>query len=93
MGSLIYFEETELRLGLPGGDGRGDGEAVKKRGFTETVDLKLNLVTDSDEGNKTTEKNVALSSAGKDLPKPPPAKYSSLSYLPLFFFFLFFNSS
>lgn len=37
----LKFEETELRLGLP-----GDGESVKssgKRGFAETVDLELNL--------------------------------------------------
>ncbi|KAM6577033.1 hypothetical protein CsatB_028870 [Cannabis sativa] len=54
MGSveLINFEETELRLGLPGGKGSvevagGVPEMVKnngiKRGFSETVDLKLNL--------------------------------------------------
>lgn len=53
--SLINFEETELRLGLPGGNGSTttetirDPEALKlnnngKRGFSETVvDLKLNL--------------------------------------------------
>lgn len=54
--SLINFEETELRLGLPGGNnknGSKDQEALKinnngKRGFCETsttgvVDLKLNL--------------------------------------------------
>ncbi|GMH10479.1 hypothetical protein Nepgr_012320 [Nepenthes gracilis] len=45
----IDFEETELRLGLPGGGGN-EGEVAKnnvKRGFseTETVDLKLNLST------------------------------------------------
>ncbi|RWR88865.1 auxin-responsive protein IAA30-like protein isoform X2 [Cinnamomum micranthum f. kanehirae] len=33
----LNFEETELRLGLPGGGG--------KRGFSETVDLKLDLPT------------------------------------------------
>ncbi|KAE8704028.1 Auxin-induced protein AUX28 [Hibiscus syriacus] len=35
------FEETELRLGLPG----EGGEVVRKRGFSETVDLKLNQLT------------------------------------------------
>ncbi|KAJ6405703.1 hypothetical protein OIU84_013629, partial [Salix udensis] len=37
------FEETELRLGLPGNSGGGEGEMARKRGFSETVDLKLNL--------------------------------------------------
>ncbi|XP_038880210.1 auxin-responsive protein IAA16-like [Benincasa hispida] len=83
MGSLIDFEETELRLGLPGGDGRSDGDAMKKRVFTETVDLKLNLVTNSDEGNKTTDKNVVSSSVGKDLPKPPPAKAQVVGWPPV----------
>lgn len=45
-GYSLNLKETELCLGLPGGGG-GDGEtAVKftgKRGFSETVDLKLNL--------------------------------------------------
>ncbi|EOA31334.1 hypothetical protein CARUB_v10014507mg [Capsella rubella] len=43
---MINFEATELRLGLPGGNHGGDMAAVKnngKRGFSETVDLKLNL--------------------------------------------------
>ncbi|XP_038993917.1 auxin-responsive protein IAA16-like [Hibiscus syriacus] len=41
----INFEDTELRLGLPGGKGN-DGETTKnnsKRGVSETVNLKLNL--------------------------------------------------
>ena len=59
---MINFEETELRLGLPGDNGGGGGgggggyhkssdqlvEIMKscgKRGFSETVDLKLNLST------------------------------------------------
>ncbi|KAK4849009.1 hypothetical protein QYF36_019721 [Acer negundo] len=36
----LGFEATELRLGLPG---NGEGEGGRKRGFSETVDLKLNL--------------------------------------------------
>ncbi|KAF8692202.1 hypothetical protein HU200_039805 [Digitaria exilis] len=45
----LGFEETELRLGLPGGGGGGDGEGARvmsssgKRGFAETIDLKLKL--------------------------------------------------
>uniref|UniRef100_A0A1J3G8W2 Auxin-responsive protein n=1 Tax=Noccaea caerulescens TaxID=107243 RepID=A0A1J3G8W2_NOCCA len=43
---MINFEATELRLGLPGGNHGGDqlaGKSIGKRGFSETVDLKLNL--------------------------------------------------
>ncbi|CAH8305886.1 unnamed protein product [Eruca vesicaria subsp. sativa] len=42
---MINFEATELRLGLPG-ENHGGGMPAKnngKRGFSETVDLKLNL--------------------------------------------------
>lgn len=42
---MINFEATELRLGLPGENHVG-AMTVKnngKRGFSETVDLKLNL--------------------------------------------------
>ncbi|KAG2536509.1 hypothetical protein PVAP13_9NG193500 [Panicum virgatum] len=37
----LGFEETELRLGLPGGG--SDAAAARKRGFEETIDLKLKL--------------------------------------------------
>ncbi|CAN6298512.1 unnamed protein product [Urochloa humidicola] len=41
----LGFDETELRLGLPGGGGSdaGDAVAARKRGFEETIDLKLKL--------------------------------------------------
>lgn len=46
----MNLKETELCLGLPGGGGGGSGgneaEMLKttgKRGFSETIDLKLNL--------------------------------------------------
>ncbi|CAD6213691.1 unnamed protein product [Miscanthus lutarioriparius] len=40
----LGFEETELRLGLPGGNDPGDAAtAARKRGFEETIDLKLKL--------------------------------------------------
>uniref|UniRef100_A0A0D9Y167 Auxin-responsive protein n=1 Tax=Leersia perrieri TaxID=77586 RepID=A0A0D9Y167_9ORYZ len=45
----LGFDATELRLGLPGGGG-GDGDSSPaarsssgKRGFSETIDLKLKL--------------------------------------------------
>ncbi|XP_043697942.1 auxin-responsive protein IAA16-like isoform X2 [Telopea speciosissima] len=57
MTNMLNFEETELRLGLPGGGGSSggttmamDGETTTttnknggKRGFSETVDLQLNF--------------------------------------------------
>ncbi|KAK7277824.1 hypothetical protein RJT34_22841 [Clitoria ternatea] len=53
---MINFEETELRLGLPGGSANDHGESTTlkiisgKRGFSETasVDLKLNLSSNND---------------------------------------------
>ncbi|TVU49239.1 hypothetical protein EJB05_00538 [Eragrostis curvula] len=47
MATDLGFEATELRLGLPGGGGGGgEGEGRSssgKRGFAETIDLKLKL--------------------------------------------------
>ncbi|KAJ7978115.1 Auxin-responsive protein [Quillaja saponaria] len=89
--NMINFEETELRLGLPGGIGN-DGEAVKnnamntmssminngKRGFSETsVDLKLNLSSsESDSTGEATEKTTTMASRSKD-PARPPANWLS----------------
>jgi auxin-responsive protein IAA len=43
MATGLGYESTELRLGLPGGvDGEGRS-ASGKRGFAETIDLKLKL--------------------------------------------------
>lgn len=83
----LKFEETELRLGLP-----GDGESAKssgKRGFAETVDLELNLPAGAAKeavagagggqgekvmkgGNVKKEKN--LLAGGADPAKPPAPK-------------------
>ncbi|KAE8728492.1 Auxin-induced protein AUX28 [Hibiscus syriacus] len=71
----INFEETELRLGLPGGKGN-DGETIKyngKRGFSETVDLKLNLSAkeaESEEPEKMKEKS-SIAPRSTDPAKPP----------------------
>lgn len=88
--SMINFEETELRLGLPGGIGNGnDGEVAKsngKRGFSETVDLKLNLSTKEsakggDEEKVMKEKTVAPP-ASTD-PAKPPAKAQVVGWPPI----------
>ncbi|XWS76317.1 hypothetical protein CRYUN_Cryun01aG0165600 [Craigia yunnanensis] len=69
------YEETELRLGLPGG---GKGEVVRKRGFFETVDLKLNLsskessgMDPNDEKVKSLQKEKNLLPCDTDTAKPP----------------------
>lgn len=77
----LCLEATELRLGPP-----GDGEMTKnsgKRGFSETIDLKLKLKTvhDADESGVETEKmerspsQKNVHSENKD-PEKPPAKYA-----------------
>jgi auxin-responsive protein IAA len=59
------LEETELRLGLP-----GDGDALKnscKRGFEETIDLKLMLPTIGMEEVKKEEATINRSPSVKNL--------------------------
>ena len=74
---LIHFEETELRLGLPGGNSDGPSEAAKsngKRGFSETVDLKLNLSSkESGPLDQVDEKEKATApvTPSSDPVKPP----------------------
>ncbi|XP_059632422.1 auxin-responsive protein IAA14-like [Cornus florida] len=96
LGKDLNLKETELCLGLPGGGGGGGGEGcgemmkiTGKRGFSETVDLKLNLqsiesVADLKEKNKTTttlkEKN--LLPCTKD-PAKPPAKAQVVGWPPV----------
>lgn len=73
----LNFMETELCLGLPGGGG-GESDSVKvngKRGFSETVDLKLKLQSnesDLKENMNTSAKEKAMLPP-KD-PIKPPAK-------------------
>ncbi|KAE8729673.1 Auxin-induced protein AUX28 [Hibiscus syriacus] len=87
--STINFEETELRLGLPGGVGN-DGEMAKnngKRGYSDMADLKLNLSTTTKEGSvvdeteKMKEKNsVAPRSAD---PAKSPSKAQVVGWPPV----------
>uniref|UniRef100_A0A0D3HWH7 Auxin-responsive protein n=1 Tax=Oryza barthii TaxID=65489 RepID=A0A0D3HWH7_9ORYZ len=90
MAADLAFEATELRLGLPGGGGGGDGDAVAaaarsssgKRGFAETIDLKLKLepaaaaVDDDDKEEGAAdgrEKKVDIVGADNDDASPPAA--------------------
>ncbi|CAL4898015.1 unnamed protein product [Urochloa decumbens] len=80
MAADLGFEETELRLGLPGGGGGGgDGEGTRsasgKRGFAETIDLKLKLepaaaavVTEEDEA--AADAAAAQNAAAAEEPSP-----------------------
>ncbi|KAK2987575.1 hypothetical protein RJ640_012345 [Escallonia rubra] len=82
----LKYEETELRLGLPGGSGK-DGEAARncsaKRGFLETVDLKLNISSEGsslDQVEEVEEKNVIPRSGD---PAKPPAKAQVVGWPPV----------
>ncbi|XP_072989180.1 auxin-responsive protein IAA30-like [Typha latifolia] len=81
--AVLGLEETELRLGLPGG---GDGEPTKisgKRGFSETIDLKLKLqtsVVDTEEVAK--EKNI-LGCNTSNPEKPPAPKAQVVGWPPV----------
>ncbi|RWW34488.1 hypothetical protein GW17_00000757 [Ensete ventricosum] len=85
------MEETELRLGLPGGGGGGEAEGVKnsgKRGFVEIVDLKLQLQTpvgvqeaaaEAAEKVRRSPNHDSIVSCGSDPEKPSPPKKNILS--------------
>jgi auxin-responsive protein IAA len=88
----MVFDETELRLGLPGNIGAGKTtEVVRKRCFSETesesdqattVDLKLNLSSKegaADSLEKTKEKTLLLSDSGAK----PPAKAQVVGWPPV----------
>lgn len=75
---LMNLKETELCLGLPGGAETVESPAKSgvgnKRGFSETVDLKLNLHSIKQE---PMDLNVAGISKEKTLlidPAKPPSK-------------------
>ncbi|GAB2282307.1 Auxin-responsive protein iaa16 [Dionaea muscipula] len=75
------FDETELRLGLPGGRrGSGEGAAAAaaatksggKRGFSETINLKLNLYTEELSVDHHKVKINQVPKQNGDLARPPP---------------------
>ncbi|XP_042058253.1 auxin-responsive protein IAA7-like [Salvia splendens] len=75
----LNFKETELCLGLPGGG--GDIKTSGKRGFSETVDLKLNLHSD-DSDLKETVSSSSTAPLIKD-PVKPPAKAQVVGWPPV----------
>ncbi|XWS31489.1 hypothetical protein CRYUN_Cryun23aG0080800 [Craigia yunnanensis] len=82
------FEETELRLGLPGGR---ESEVVRKRGFSETVDLKLNLSSKESSGMDPNDEKVKGLQLHKEKnllpcatdPAKPPAKAQVVGWPPV----------
>ncbi|KAF9605952.1 hypothetical protein IFM89_021278 [Coptis chinensis] len=84
----MNFEETELRLGLPGGGSEGEtGKSSGKRGFAETIDLKLKLPAkdlemDPSEKTKNLPKEKNLLPAN-DPAKPPAAKAQVVGWPPV----------
>ncbi|CAK9329143.1 unnamed protein product [Citrullus colocynthis] len=92
---FVSLKETELCLGLPGGGGDQTLKASGKRGFSETVDLKLNIQSkdggggggvglDLNENIKNVSTNVdgQKSLCSKD-PAKPPAKAQVVGWPPV----------
>lgn len=71
----LNLKETELCLGLPGGGGESDPININgKRGFYETVDLKLKLQSNESDLKENLKGAVKLEKdmlPPKDLTKPP----------------------
>uniref|UniRef100_D6MKH6 Auxin-responsive protein n=1 Tax=Lycoris longituba TaxID=272140 RepID=D6MKH6_9ASPA len=63
------FEATELRLGLPGGGETEMAKSLGKRGFSETIDLKLKLETTTVDSGKKNPVPVANDPAKPSAPK------------------------
>ncbi|KAE8731530.1 Auxin-induced protein AUX28 [Hibiscus syriacus] len=85
----LNFKETELCLGLPGGAGGNEVDNspknTGKRGFSETVDLKLNL--QAKETGMDLNKNLENGSREKPVsakdPAKPPAKAQVVGWPPV----------
>lgn len=80
-GGGLNLKETELCLGLPGGGGGGGDSEVEtprastgKRGFSETVDLKLNLQSKEDLNENLKKNNASKEKTLLKDPGKPPAK-------------------
>ncbi|KAE9589723.1 hypothetical protein Lal_00021596 [Lupinus albus] len=78
----LNLKETELCLGLPGGGSEVETPRVNgKRGFSETIDLKLNLPS-KEELNENL-KNVSKEKTLLKDPSKPPAKAQVVGWPPV----------
>ncbi|WCJ23919.1 indole-3-acetic acid 7 [Euphorbia peplus] len=93
-GRDLNLKETELCLGLPGGGGGGKNDvpavetpkASGKRGFSETVDLKLNLQSKdlmNENVINTSPSSKDKSAASIKDPSKPPAKAQVVGWPPV----------
>ncbi|KAL5223852.1 hypothetical protein ABZP36_010491 [Zizania latifolia] len=79
MAADLAFEATELRLGLPGGGGDGQARSSSgKRGFAETIDLKLKLepaaaAVEEEEEEAADRRVEVVVAVEKDDTSPPAA--------------------
>ncbi|XP_054821987.1 auxin-responsive protein IAA16 isoform X2 [Prosopis cineraria] len=90
--NMINFEETELRLGLPGASAaaadtesslKNNWPAGGKRGFSDTaVDLKLNLSSNTAQSPHKPVDNTTAASPSND-PAKPPAKAQVVGWPPV----------
>lgn len=78
--SGLDYEETELKLGLPGSTRATGSEAERKRGFSETVDLKLGGSVGVNFDYLTAESSVNRASAGE---KPSSNKAQVVGWPPV----------
>ncbi|CAA7388044.1 unnamed protein product [Spirodela intermedia] len=86
--------ETELRLGLPGGDGEA-ARSSGKRGYSEILDLKLKFTAaDEEDGagvtaagekmkNSPSQKSLIVAVAAADTEKPPAPKAQVVGWPPV----------
>ncbi|KAM7466922.1 hypothetical protein LguiB_014484 [Lonicera macranthoides] len=89
---MLNLKETELCLGLPGGNVEPNLKVTGKRGFSETVDLKLNLIRQASDGGdddvedhkeKVMMKKLNSAKETKDIPIKPPAKAQVVGWPPV----------
>nr|XP_043629869.1 auxin-responsive protein IAA14-like [Erigeron canadensis] len=80
----MHLKETELCLGLPGGGGNEVAESLKisgKRGFSETIDLKLNLQpNDASSSSSSSSKNNTTTTTTH---VKPPSKAQVVGWPPV----------
>ncbi|KAL3828008.1 hypothetical protein ACJIZ3_016810 [Penstemon smallii] len=83
----LDFEETELRLGLPGEKSININANYGKRGYSETVDLKLNLSSKKeiglDKSHDLNENNLDKVKICSNDSVKPPAKAQVVGWPPV----------